>query len=166
MSDLGSSYRVAAVRFERSLPGPLARVWQHLTVPENLAGWFGKESTIEAREGGAVRLMGGHVRGVVTQWKPERKLAYTWNVFVPGENESPYPESYLTTELEESGNGVALTLTHLPILERFESQNAMGWHTYLDILSAALRGERVETRETYMKRNAQKYGVDLTNLVQ
>ena len=165
MSDLGETYRVAAVRFERRLPGPIEKVWDHLTVPRRLSAWFGEESTIEPREGGMVLLMGGHIRGVVTQWKPSRKLTYTWNVFGPGEEESQYPESYLTLDLKEQGSQVALTLTHLPILERFEKQNSMGWHTFLDILSAAVAGERVEAREFYVKGNAQKYGVDLSNLM-
>jgi uncharacterized protein YndB with AHSA1/START domain len=164
MNDLGRSYRVAAIRFERTLPGPLERLWEHLTVPSKLAGWFGENSTIEPHEGGAVRLMAGHIRGVVTQWKPCHKLAHTWNVFSPGDDESAYPESYLTLDLAERGREVFLALTHLPILERFEKQNAMGWHTFLDIVAAALRGEVVAPRATYMKRNAEKYGVDLDNL--
>lgn len=164
MSDTGQTMRVLAVRFERNLPGPIDRVWSHLTDCKKLASWYGEEGSIEPREGGAVRLGGGHIRGVVTQWKPNRKLAYTWNVYGPGEEESPYPESYLTLELESAGSDVRLTLTHLPILDRFEKQNAMGWHTFLDMVSAAVRGEAVEPRPNYMKRNAQKYGVDLANL--
>ena len=35
------------------------------------SGWYGDDSTIEPREGGQVRLMGGHILGVVTQWIPE-----------------------------------------------------------------------------------------------
>ncbi len=164
MSDLGEMYRVAAIRFERVLPGPVETVWAHLTDARKLAGWYGAEGSIEPREGGAVRLSGGHIRGVVTQWKPNRKLAYTWNVFAPGEAESPYPESYLTLALEPRGDEVLLTLTHLPVLERFEPQNAMGWHTYLDMLGQALRGEPLEERPAYMRRNAALYGVDLANL--
>jgi uncharacterized protein YndB with AHSA1/START domain len=163
MSDLAETYRVAAVRFERRLPSPIEKVWEHLTVPQKLSGWFGEASTIEPREGGIVRLMGGHIRGVVTQWKPSRKLAYSWNVFGPGEEESQYPESYLTLDLAKQSGQVALKLTHLPILERFEKQNAMGWHTFLDILAATLVGEQIEPREIYRK-NAQAYGVDLSSL--
>jgi uncharacterized protein YndB with AHSA1/START domain len=164
MNDPGQTIRVPAVRFERNLPGPVEHVWMHLTDCNKLSGWYGEDSTIEPREGGAVRLLGGHIRGVVTQWKPNEKLAHTWNVFGPDDKESPYPESYLTLELEPKANGVALTLTHLPVLERFEKQNAMGWHTFLDILGAAVRGETVEPRANYMKRNAAIYGVDLANL--
>ncbi|HLK24056.1 MAG TPA: SRPBCC domain-containing protein [Caulobacteraceae bacterium] len=164
MSDLGETYRAPAVRFERRLPGSTASVWAHLTDCAKLTGWYGDDSRIEPREGGAVRLMGGHIRGVVTQWRPGSRLAHTWNVFSPGEERSPYPESYLTIDLEPEADGVRLVLTHLPVLDRFETQNAMGWHTFLDILEATLAGRPVEPRPAYMQRNAARYGVDLANL--
>jgi uncharacterized protein YndB with AHSA1/START domain len=151
------------VRFERMLPGPIERVWAFVTTPERLPAWFGK-GVIEPRVGGNVSLLDGHIRGVVTQWRPPRRLTYTWNVFSPGEAESPYPESYLTIELEPRGDRVHLTLTHLPVLERFEKQNAMGWHTFLDLIEAALRDEAHESRKPFMERNARRYGVDLNNL--
>jgi uncharacterized protein YndB with AHSA1/START domain len=163
MSGRGEIGTAAMVRFERRLPGPIERVWEFLSDPARLPAWFGN-GTIEPRAGGAVCLMDGHVRGVVTQWDPPYKLAYTWNVFNPGEDKSGYPESYLTITLEPHGDDVLLTLIHLPVLERFEKQNAMGWHTYLDMLEAAVRGEPIEDRPVYMKRNAALYGVDLSNL--
>ena len=164
MSENGRMATVPMARFERRLPGPIERVWEFITDTKRLPAWFG-DGAIEPRAGGSVKLMGGHVRGVVTQWQPPRRLTYTWNVFGPGEEKSPYPESYLTIELDPRGKEVLLTLTHLPVLERFEKQNAMGWHTYLDMLEAALRGEPAELREVHMKRNAARYGVDLANLV-
>ena len=55
-------------------------------------------------------------------------------------------------------------LSHLPVLERFEKQNAMGWHTFLDILTDTLTGRKVRTQQEYMVRNAARSGVDLNNL--
>jgi len=164
MNDLGQLIRVPAVKFERRLDGPVERVWDHLTSPAKLPGWYGEESAIEPREGGAVGLMGGHIRGVVTQWRPPVKLAHSWNVFAPGETHSAYPESYLTLELAADGAGTRLTLTHMPVLERFEPQNAMGWATFLDILADTLSGAPPRPRRAYMERNAGLYGVDLANL--
>lgn len=164
MSDLGEELRVPAVRFTRLLPGPVERVWAHLTECDKLAGWYGDDGLIEPREGGAVRFMDGHIQGVVTQWKPNRRLAYTWNVFAPGEAESSYPESYLSFTLTPRDEAVELVLLHLPVLERFEKQNQMGWHTMLDILGAALKGEDALPRRAYMERNAERYGIDLSNL--
>ena len=162
--DFGQMFRAPGVRFERRLPGPIEKVWAHLTRPDELPGWYGAGSTIEPREGGRVLLNDGHIRGVVTQWRPPVKFAHTWNVFGPGETVSAYPESYLTLELASAGDAVALTLTHLPVLERFEPQNAMGWATFLDMLGATARGEPMQPRSEYMKRNAVAYGVDLGNL--
>jgi uncharacterized protein YndB with AHSA1/START domain len=164
MNPDGQFKKVAMVQFERILPGPIERVWDYLTDTKKLPGWFG-DGTIEPRPGGGVSLMGGHIRGIVTQWQPPRRLVYSWNVFNPGDAQSHYPESYLTIELEPRGSDVALTLTHLPVLEQFEKQNAMGWHTFLDMLDAAARGEPTAPRQAYMQRNAARYGVDLSNLV-
>jgi uncharacterized protein YndB with AHSA1/START domain len=144
-------------RFDWPMPAPRDTVWQVLTDTKRLPGWYG-EGVIEARVGGKVELLGGHIKGVVTQWRPQTRLAYTWNVLSPGQEISDYPESYLTLELGDT----TLTLTHLPVLEAFVKLNAMGWHTFLDMVDAAARGATVEPREAYMKRNAERYGVDLS----
>jgi len=151
------------VRFERPIDAALDRVWSVLTDVRRLPGWYG-EGTIEPRIGGKVELMGGHIRGTVTRCQPARQLAHSWNVFSPGETQSSFPESYLTLELAEKGGHTQLTLTHLPTLEQFVKLNAMGWHTFLDMVDAASRRATVEPREAYMKRNAERYGVDLSRL--
>jgi uncharacterized protein YndB with AHSA1/START domain len=161
MDKKGEFLKVSAVRFERTLPGPIETVWAHLTQPAKLAGWYGDASSIEPSEGGAVSLMDGHIRGVVTHWGPPTKLIHTWNVFSPGEAVSAYPESYLSLELEPRDSEVGLTLLHLPVLERFVTQNAMGWATFLDILADTVRGREVKPRQAYTQKNAAIYGVDL-----
>src|SRR6185503_14748919 len=99
MSNKAIIGQIGYVQLARLLPGPIERVWQHLTDTKLLPAWFG-EGKIEAREGGAVNFMGGHIRGTVTQCRPPHHLSYTWNVFDPGENVSSYPESYLILTLE------------------------------------------------------------------
>ncbi|MDI1286210.1 MAG: SRPBCC family protein [Reyranella sp.] len=162
MSDDAQFTHAHMVRFERLLSGPVERAWHVLTDANLLPGWYG-EGHIEPRVGGTVMLMGGHIKGTVTQCLPPQRLTYSWNVFNPGDEVSPYPESYLTLELKPAGDDTALTLTHLPVLERFVKLNAMGWHTYLDMVAAALRGEPVAARDAYMTRNAKTYGIDLAN---
>jgi uncharacterized protein YndB with AHSA1/START domain len=162
-----SFLKLPGVRLERVLPGPIERVWEHLTNTRLLGAWFGDKSEIEPRQGGVVRLMDGHIRGTVTQWQPPHRLSYTWNVLNPGDSAdavSAYPESYLSLALQAQGDRVLLVLTHMPVLERFEKQNAMGWHTFLDILGDTLEGSKVRARQEYMMRNSARYGVDLNNL--
>ncbi len=144
------------VRFVRTIHASSDAIWSVLTDTQRLPGWYG-DGRIEGRVGGTVSLMGGHVQGTVTQWIPPKKLAYTWNVFMPGQTVSDFPESYLTLELD----GGRLMLTHLPVLEAFVKLNAVGWHTFLDMVDAAARGAPVEPREVCMKRNAARYGVEL-----
>jgi uncharacterized protein YndB with AHSA1/START domain len=74
----------SAVRFVRTFDAPAEKIWAFLTESGRLPEWYG-DGVIEPHEGGAVRLMGGHIRGVVTGWRPQKFLAYTWNVFQPGE---------------------------------------------------------------------------------
>ena len=167
MSTEGEVSKVACITFTRILPGPIVTVWEHLTDTKKLPAWFGEDSHIEPRTGGKVSLMGSHIRGVVTQWQPPKKLIYTWNVFdpeAPVDAVSDYPESYPSFELQEQGGEVLLTFKHIPIPERFVPQTSMGWHTMLDIIEAALHGREIPERSELMKRNAERYAVDLDNL--
>jgi uncharacterized protein YndB with AHSA1/START domain len=152
----------SAVRFARALPAAPDKVWRLLTQSALLPEWYG-EGAIEPREGGGVSLMGGHVRGVVTGWRPGQFLGYTWNVFSPGETESRWPVSYLEFMLAEDGGGTRLTLTHRPIPQAMQAQTMMGWHTMLDLAEAAARGEFPKRADIFPK-NAALYGVDLNNL--
>jgi uncharacterized protein YndB with AHSA1/START domain len=147
-----------AVRFVRDLEAQPDRIWEFLTEAARLPEWYGA-GVIEPREGGAVSLMGGHVRGVVTAWRPEKLLGYTWNVFSPGETESKWPVSYLEFHLD----GARLILIHRPIPEAMQKQTMMGWHTMLDLIAAGLRGQ-FPARAALFPENAALYGVDINNL--
>jgi uncharacterized protein YndB with AHSA1/START domain len=152
----------SAVRFVRNFDAPPEKVWAFLTESERLPEWYG-DGSIEPREGGAVTLMAGHIRGVVTGWRPEKFLAYTWSVFQPGEEVSAWPISYLELALEEIGTGTRLTLTHRPIPEAMHKLTMIGWHTMLDMIAAGLKDE-FPPRLDVMHRNAEVYGVELNAL--
>ena len=115
--------------------------------------------------------MAGHIRGVITGWRPEKFLAYTWNVFQPGETsassseagsqtkDSRWQVSYLEFTLKVS----RITLTHRPIPQAMQNQTMMGWHTLLDMIARGLKGE-FPPRAEVMHRNAALYGIDLNAL--
>jgi uncharacterized protein YndB with AHSA1/START domain len=151
-----------ALRFVRRLAAPPHTVWEFLTDTTRLPQWHG-EGAIEPREGGQATLLDGHVRGVVTGWRPAQFLAYSWNVFQPGESVSAWPISYLEFSLEAEETGTRLTLTHRPIPPAMQSQSMMGWHTMLDLVEAGLKGVFPPRADLFAK-NAALYGVDLSNL--
>jgi len=93
MTNQGQVIAESAIQFVRLLPAPPDKTWTFLTEPARVAEWYG-EGVIETREGGKVELMGGHIRGVVTGWRPQQFFAHTWNVFAPGETISGWPVSY------------------------------------------------------------------------
>ena len=148
----------SAVRFVRQLDAPPQEVWAFLTDSALLPQWYG-EGRIEPREGGAVTLMGGHIRGVVTGWRPQKFLGYTWNVFALGEAISQWPVSYLEFHLDSA----RLTLIHRPIPDAMQGQTMMGWHTMLDLVEAGLRGEFPQRADLFPK-NAALYGVDINKI--
>jgi uncharacterized protein YndB with AHSA1/START domain len=160
----------SAVRFVRDFDASPEKIWAFLTESGRLPEWYG-DGVIEPREGGAVRLMSGHIRGVVTGWRPQEFLAYTWNVFQPREASassseaagqtkiSAWPISYLEFTLV----GSRLTLIHRPIPEAMQNQTAMGWHTMLDLIEAGLKGD-FPKRSDLFPRNAALYGVDINAL--
>ena len=148
----------SAVRFVREFDAPAEKIWAFLTDPARLPEWHG-EGSIEPREGGAVSLMDGHIRGVVTGWRPHEFLAYTWNVFSPGESVSRFPISYLEFTIAAP----RLTLIHRPIPAAMQNQTMMGWHTMLDLIEAGLKGNFPKRSDLFPK-NAALYGVDINAL--
>ena len=152
----------SAVRFVREFDAPVGKVWDFLTDSALLPEWYG-DGSIAPREGGVVTLMAGHIRGVVTGWRPEKFLAYTWSVFQPGEEVSAWPISYLELSLDKAGNRTRLTLIHRPIPEPMQKLTMIGWHTMLDMIEAGLKGE-FPPRTEVMPKNAALYGVDLNAL--
>jgi uncharacterized protein YndB with AHSA1/START domain len=144
----------AELRFVRTLPGPIERIWEYLTDPGKRARWFAG-GPMELCAGGKMRLdfrhkniapdetppeehkqhheSGHSMTGIVTRCEPPRVLAFTFGS--DGESEA-------TFELTPQGNNVLLVLTHratggdLPYMAEFGS----GWHTHLAHLIALLEG--------------------------
>jgi uncharacterized protein YndB with AHSA1/START domain len=144
----------AEVRFVRTLPGPIERVWDYLTNPEKRARWFAG-GPMEQRVGGKMRLTFRHkdlapdemppeeykqhhdpgqsMDGIVTRCEPPRLLAFTFGS--DGESEA-------TFELTPQGKEVMLVLTHratggdVPYVADFGA----GWHTHFTLLIALLEG--------------------------
>jgi uncharacterized protein YndB with AHSA1/START domain len=156
MNDYGELIAPDTVRFERTLPGPIERVWGFLIESDKRGRWFcGGDTELE---------VGGHVdmhfhnaglssqpdiprpekykdmperlsfTGTVTACDPPRLLSHSWDF----EGES----SEVSYELKEQDDKVLLVLTHRRLRSRNEILSICGgWHTHLDILVAVMAGE-------------------------
>lgn len=170
MSEYGAVTEPGTVRIERTLPGPIERVWSYITDSDKRRTWLA-EGAIELRIGGSAEHVFRNselstpddpppakyadypepsvMTGVVTACDPPRLLAYTWN-------EGEGRESEVRFELTPVGAQVRLVVTHARLTTREDMIGvAGGWHTHLGILAARLEGrEPGSFWTTHMKHEA------------
>ncbi|QDH70256.1 SRPBCC family protein [Marilutibacter alkalisoli] len=152
----GTLLAADTIRLQRTLPGPVERVWRYLTEPELRRQWlaggafgapgdrhelvFRNNSLTENDEPAPAKYadMADEVRihGRVVECTPHERLVITWN-----ENDEGVG-SEVAFELQPRGSEVELTLTH----SRLPSRDSMlsvagGWHAHLRVLIARLRDE-------------------------
>ncbi|AJT62318.1 hypothetical protein T261_0629 [Streptomyces lydicus] len=123
-----------ALRMERRLAHPPAKVWAAITDPARIGQWFPAEVTVELRPGGAMGfsmpgVSGIAMTGTVTDAEEPRLFAFTWG------------EDHLRWEITPDGDGSLLTLVHT-FGDRFGAASfASGWHLCISALSQLLDGE-------------------------
>ena len=155
MSEYGELIDDRTVRFERTLPGPIERVWGYIVESDKRAKWLcagdigpGSDGDVEMHFHNATLSEAEDIArpekykdmpeelfftGKVTRWEPPRAVSHIWDF----EDES----SEVCYELEDLGDKVRLVLTH----RRLESGDTIlsvsgGWHTHLNILADVLEG--------------------------
>lgn len=139
------------VRLQRLLPGPVDRVWRHLTDSELRSRWLAS-GEMAPRAGSEFELVWRNdeltdppgarpdgfgeehrMRSTITAFEPNRRLAFTWG---GGE---------VSFELEPRGDQVLLTVVHAGISDRRNMlMIGAGWHMHLDLLATRLAGARAE----------------------
>lgn len=152
MNDEAVATETATVRIERTLPGPIERVWAYLTEPEKRATWFAG-GELELRPGGKGELRFNHdnlsaekrppgrprneknavMQTEVTKCDPPRLFAYTMKF---GDENSE-----VTFELAPRGKDTHLVVTHRRLHTRdLRVMIASGWDAHLGILEDRLNG--------------------------
>lgn len=147
-TEFGTVIAPGTVRIERSLPGPIQRVWSYLTDSQKRGKWLAT-GEMDLRLGGRVELKFKHselsphveqtperyksiehghtMHGRITRMDAPCLLSYTWG-------DKP-DDSEVTFELTERGTDVLLTVTHRRLNGGAEMASvAGGWHTHLEIL--------------------------------
>lgn len=143
------------LRIQRSLPGPVERVWTFLTAPEERGLWLAR-GDMALHVGGKVELLfqhdtlsveagepparyaqmrdGARLQGRITVCDPPHRLGYTWGDPDQGASEVLF-------ELAPLQDRVLLTVTHSRLGDRAAKVSvSSGWHTHLDILADRLEG--------------------------
>jgi len=132
------------LRRQMVLPVPRKLVWQALTDPDQLAGWFCNSAELDLRPGGAVRFdfgAGERASAEIERVEARRRLAFRWR---------PAGDDPATTlvqfALEDVPRGTRLTLTESgfaglaeEVRERAYLDNEWGWDDELGELRGYLR---------------------------
>lgn len=148
----GTLTEPATLTLQRVLPGPIERVWAHLTESELRRKWL---AAGEMKEGSgtsfefvwrndelacppSARPAGfpdeHRMQCLIKEFDPPRKLVFTWN----GSGDVSF-------ELEPQGKDVRLTLVHRRVADRSTLLNiGAGWHMHLDLLVATVRNSAAE----------------------
>lgn len=125
------------LRFERTFPHPIEKVWAALTERDRLAEWIGP-GEIEPRRGGAIRIVFSGVEppavltSIVDEIDPPRMLQFRFDDGVGDDN-------MLRIELAEHGDTTHFVLKQIQVpSDRDLTDNAAGWHVRIDMLGTSL----------------------------
>jgi uncharacterized protein YndB with AHSA1/START domain len=126
------------VSFERRLAHPVERVWDALTKPSELIGWWG-EAEVDLREGGRfdVRWLNtddegnrAEMHATIAELEPGRLLVLDGDM-----------HGRLRWELTPEGDGTLLSFhSTLELDPDFLTKVPAGWHFHLDALATHLDG--------------------------
>lgn len=122
-----------AVRFQRTYPHPIERVWAAVTEPDELSHWFPCAVQMEPRAGGTIEFSDDPNMqprsGTVLVFDPPRRFAFSW----AGDE--------LHFGLAAVGNSdCRLTLINILEARNTAARNAAGWTVCLAELDKHLRG--------------------------
>jgi len=100
---------------EVTINAPVSKVWKALSEKEQINKWFMVTEDFDTTPGakfhiGKKKDGSNHIKCTLTEFIPEKKISYTWDVF------EPPVETLVTYEIEPDGDKTKLTLTH----SRFE----------------------------------------------
>jgi uncharacterized protein YndB with AHSA1/START domain len=126
------------ISFERRLDHPVERVWDALTRPDELIGWWG-DADVELQEGGAFNVRWLNVddegqsavmHATVARLVPGRLLVLDGDM-----------HGRLRWELTPDGTGTLLSFRSTVELDpEFVTKVPAGWHFHLDALQRHLEG--------------------------
>ncbi len=133
-------------QIERTLPGPIERVWRYLVESDLRQTWLasgtmpgevGSKFTLTWRNDELTNPPGKKPDGFgkehqmeskIVEWDPPHRVTFTW-----------HNSDHVTFALAAKDEGVLLTVTHRRLRDRnLALMVSAGWHAHLDLLAAQL----------------------------
>lgn len=118
-----------------TIPLPIPMIHAAFTDPEKLRGWLCDEAAVAAERGGTYRLRwtaspAFESPGTVTQINPDLDIGFTW--FAPPPFAAlmnvPVPKTTVYVRLQESPEGIDVTLEHTGWGGSGAWEEARSWH--------------------------------------
>ena len=164
-SDYATLLSPDTVRLERLLPGPIERVWAHLTDSTLRRQWLAA-GDMPTHAGGSFELVWRNdeltdppgrkpdgfgeehrMSSTLTVFEPPHRLAFTWG------------DGDVTFTLEPQAGQVLLTIVHRGISDhRNVLMIGPGWHAHADILAARLADDTPQPFWDHWSRLRAEYG--------
>jgi uncharacterized protein YndB with AHSA1/START domain len=143
-----------ALRFERTLPHSVERVWRAVSVPAELERWFPAAADWTPAPGETFEA--GGATGEVTEVDPPHRLAWT------------FAGELYSFDLAAHEDGCRLVFIHVIHDRKLAAQTATGWETYFSRLDPHLAGEYLSEEDAHKpweeihEQYAESFGVDPT----
>jgi uncharacterized protein YndB with AHSA1/START domain len=117
------------------IPLPIPMIFSGFTDPTHVQGWLADAATIEAKKGGRYRLAWTSPEpfesdGEILQMTPDLDIDFSWKgppEFAKLMNE-PRPKTHVYVRLQESPEGIDVTLEHVGWESGDAWQDARSWH--------------------------------------
>ena len=126
----------ASIHQQIDLPASPERVYRVLLDAHDFAAFSGRPATIDSTVGGAFSLFDAHIVGRNLELVPARRIVQAWRVV-------DWPEgvySIVRFDLEPSGSGTRLILTHTSYPAGLHDHLAAGWQAnYWSLLDRFLQ---------------------------
>ncbi len=146
--------RVDKIEREVLVPAAIERVWQAITVAEELAQWFGDSAELDLQQGGSAKFgwseYGDTVSAVIEVADPPTRFAFRWAAS-PGTEVEEGPSTLVEFTLESVTEGTMVRVIETgfaafpdELYRRQLDANTSGWKAELqDLFDYAGAGKEV-----------------------
>lgn len=129
-------------------------VFRYFTDPERFAAWWGAGSTIDARPGGALRIVypgGSTAAGVVQELVPGERVVFTYG-YPDGRMGLPEGASTVEVTFAEVAGGTRVTLRHTVGSAELARAHEPGWRFQLSLYGKVATAEQHAGAEAVVDR--------------